>query len=105
MASDRVADTVLADARNRLRATFGFAQRAFVQPVFLSEVITVLHNTDGVIAVDLNALYFTGDAPDFMAAPPEALTVDGPTRSGSTLLGAELLTLDSGSLPGVRVKS
>jgi hypothetical protein len=100
-----VADTVLLDARNRLRAAFGFVQRAFVQPVFLSEVITVLHDTEGVIAVDLNALYFTGTTPDFMTPAPEALTVDGPSRSGSTLLGAELLTIDGGSLPGVRVKS
>lgn len=102
---DYVAETVLADARSRLRTSFGFVQRAFVQPVFLSEVITVLHNTEGVIAVDLNALYFAGTTPNFMAAPPKALTVDGPSRSGSTLLGAELLTLASGSLPGLRVKS
>lgn len=105
VAADRVADAVLTDARNRLRTTFGFVGRAFVQPVFLSEVIAVLHNTDGVVAVDLNALYFTGTTPDFTVPPPEVLTVDGPARSGATLLGAELLTLDAGSLAGLRVKS
>jgi predicted phage baseplate assembly protein len=105
VAADRVADTVLADARNRLRATFGFVPRAFVQPVFLSEVIAVLHNTEGVVAVDLNAFYFSGTTPSFTAPPPEVLTVDGPVRAGSTLLGAELLTLDGGALAGLRVKS
>lgn len=99
-----VADTVLANAISNLRTSFGFVARAFAQPVYLSEVITVLQKTEGVIAVALNALFYTGTTPDLTAAADDVLTADGPSRSGSTLLGAELLTLDEGPLNGVRVR-
>jgi predicted phage baseplate assembly protein len=102
---DYVSDTVLAAAHNALRSAFTFAKRAFVQPVFLSEVILELQNTEGVIAVDLNALFFSGTTPDLTSPPPEVLTVTGPSLSGSTLSGAGLLTIGDGPLRGLRVKS
>jgi len=49
-----------------LTDAFSFAARSFGQPVTAADVVQVMHGVDGVVAVDLDALYKT--APD--AAPP-----------------------------------
>jgi hypothetical protein len=82
-----------------LRAYFSFDTRQFAQPVFLSEVIEVMQNVAGVIAVQVTALYRVGTTP--APAPPEWLTADPPVMSGSNPLGAELLTIDQGLLKGI----
>ncbi|WP_294539566.1 putative baseplate assembly protein [uncultured Rhodoblastus sp.] len=102
---DRVADLVLADARQRLRDAFGFAARGFARPVFASEAIAVLQRTEGVVAVDLNGLYFADAAFDPTTPAPEALTAQGPSRSAAGLLGAQLLTIADGPLNGLRAAS
>jgi hypothetical protein len=48
--------------RSALVGAFGFEARAFGQPVTAADVVQVMHGVDGVIAVDLDALYKT--APD-----------------------------------------
>jgi len=85
-------DAVSAEVVARLRAGFGFASRAFGQPVALSDVIAAIQGTPGVTAVDVDALARTDgvggsglDAP-LPAAWPEAVSL------GATL-AAELLTL------------
>lgn len=98
-----VAATVLAAAQAALRVAFGFTARAFMQPVFLSDVISVLQNVAGVVAVDVNALYRTGTTPNMAAPPSDSLTAAGASASGTSMTGAELLTIQNGPLNRVRV--
>jgi hypothetical protein len=90
---------VIEAVRQALRSYFSFDNRQFAQPVFLSEVIEVMQNVAGVIAVRVTALYRVGTTP--APAPPEWLTADPPVMSGNIPLGAELLTIDQGLLKGI----
>ncbi|MEX3935875.1 baseplate J/gp47 family protein [Paraburkholderia phymatum] len=105
------ADAVVAAAKSALRAAFGFDARSFMQPVQASEVIDVLQNVPGVIALTLDALRVAGGAATG-ASTPMLLTVSTCASAGSLramppqlvagkLAGAELLMLDSGPLPAV----
>lgn len=55
---DHRLEDVVAAQSDALRKTFHFSHRRFGQPVTAAEVITVLQNTAGVIAVDLDELMF-----------------------------------------------
>jgi predicted phage baseplate assembly protein len=89
---DYETDLVRAAVEQALRAEFSFVNRAFGQPVMLSEVIAVIQNVSGVVAVDLNNL-FRSDAgaatleTRLLAALPENL-------ASGDVAAAELLTLD-----------
>jgi hypothetical protein len=54
-------DLVLPAVESALRQTFSFAARDFAQGVALSEVMAVAQKVDGVVAVDVDALYFSQD--------------------------------------------
>jgi predicted phage baseplate assembly protein len=97
-----VAATVLADVLNVLSSMFSFASRAFGQPVFASEVISTIQNVPGVIAMTLDGLALDGAVP---GATPDALVALAPTLGPHGLQGAELLTIDTGPLPGVVIAS
>jgi len=98
---DHETDLVLAAVEQALRAQFSFVNRAFGQPVMLSEVIAVMQTVTGVVAVDLNSL-FRSDAvaatleTRLLAALPE-------TVSGGDVAAAELLTLDPAPLDKLEV--
>lgn len=89
--SDYQQDKVLAAVEQKLRPAFSFDARTFGQAVTLSELIALIQNTPGVVAVDMNALYRTGES----AALNARLAAAAP-RAGSTgeVSAAELLTLD-----------
>ena len=53
------AETVAEAVRSALVASFSFVNRHFGQTVTASEVISIIQNTEGVIAVDLNELYYS----------------------------------------------
>lgn len=55
-----ILDGVLAEAGNRLVAAFSFEAMALGQGVALSDVLTVLQGTPGVVAAQVNALYLAG---------------------------------------------
>jgi hypothetical protein len=86
-----ITDNVYAAVRTALWTAFSFDARAFGQPVFHSEVITVIQNVPGVIAAALTSFCYTETTPaeldDWRDAQPAAL-------SGSDAVGAELLTID-----------
>ncbi|MDQ3327402.1 MAG: putative baseplate assembly protein [Chloroflexota bacterium] len=92
VAPEYLPERVLSALDVALRHYFGFEQRAFGQSVALSEVIAVLQRTPGVVAVDVNTLYRTGEPAVLNhvlpAALPEAGAV-GPVKP------AELLTLST----------
>jgi hypothetical protein len=86
--------TAVTDA---LRASFGFAGRAFGQPVALSEVIASIQRVAGVVAVDVDQLRRTDFVGGFglVATLPSSLPQ---ADSLSNTLPAELLTLSSDPL-------
>lgn len=61
----RVADDVLAAARAALLDALSFDRREFAQPVYLSDIVSVLQNVDGVVAVDLDTLDLKSADPAF----------------------------------------
>lgn len=94
------ASAVLADVKSAVATAFSFDYRAFGQPVYQSEVIEIVQNVAGVIATTLTTLDWSGGAATKTALPAPAATL-GPQG----LVGAVLLTLESGSLPGVVIAS
>lgn len=88
VAADQLLDTVLAAARAALLERFAFAARDLAQGITSSEVIALLQGVPGVVWVDLDRL----DRAPGSALKPR-LPAQAATWSGSTILGAELLTL------------
>jgi hypothetical protein len=87
------ADRVFAALELKLRDYFSFDARNFGQAVTLSEVIAVMQNMPGVIAVSIkdNDLYRT----DGLGRPGKILEAAMPKAGEKTIVEAELLTLDS----------
>jgi hypothetical protein len=86
-----IPEKVLTDAEQRLRDQFSFVKRSFGQPVHLSEVFAVLQQVTGVIAVNITALYRSNES----AALNQHLAAAVPLPTRTTVLPAEILTLDS----------
>lgn len=84
---DHLFTDVHAAAETALRTQFGFEQRAFAQPVYDSQVMTVLQEVPGVTAVMLDRLY-TGSSPQKQAMLPAS--------AATATEGAELLLLHPG---------
>ena len=77
-----------------LRSAFSFDARRLGQPVWLSEVTAAIQGVPGVTGVDVDVLY-TGATPSLQQVLIAATPVPGATEPA---IGAELLTLDSGSI-------
>jgi len=92
---DRLPERVLAAVEQTLRERFSFEARRFGQGVELSEVVAAIQAVDGVVAVVVDELYRS----DQNLGLNQRLTSAMP-RAGSrtTVLAAELLTLDPGPL-------
>lgn len=86
-----IPEKVLQEAEKKLRDEFSFANRAFGQPVHMSEVFAVLQKVSGVVAVNITALYRSTDPADLNEHIAAAVPL--PTRT--QVLPAEILTLDS----------
>lgn len=100
-APDRVAAGVLSAVREALLAHFSFEARDFGQAVALSEVVGVMQNVPGVIAVDLDALFLTGNVSERKTYLAAAKPRNGASSASAT--PAELLTIDSASLQALKV--
>ncbi|HEY0183334.1 MAG TPA: putative baseplate assembly protein [Rhodopila sp.] len=96
------ADEVVTAAKAALRAAFGFDARAFMQPVYRSEVFAVLQSVPGVVALTIDRFQLADDGPATkIYKRPDLIVADPPTLVGGTLVGAQLLTLEPGLLPEV----
>ncbi len=84
---DQMQDKVLAEVEQALRRQFSFEAREFGQPVTRSEILAVMQNVRGVVAVDLDVLKRSDNQPHLRAALPQ------PTRTGQ-MVAAEMLLLD-----------
>jgi predicted phage baseplate assembly protein len=90
-----IEEKVVAAVEAALRSGFSFEARAFGQPVTLSEVVAVMQNVDGVLAVDINKLYLSDENEELRSFLP----ADSPGPGDDTSVpAAELLTLDPAPL-------
>jgi predicted phage baseplate assembly protein len=101
-----VADTVLAAARTALLDTLSFDARSFAQPVYLSDIFSVLQEVDGVLFVDVNILDLKSRDAAFRAArgvddtpgqpQPHLLMLPArPDAATGTVLPAELAIVEA----------
>ena len=91
-------DRVRAAAETAIREAFGFGSRSLAQSVTNSEVVAVIQNTEGVMAVDLDALHVTGQPP-----PPHPVLVAQPARPARDgIAPAQLLSI-SPAVEGVEL--
>jgi hypothetical protein len=70
-----VADKVLAEVQNHLRASFAFEARDFAQSVTAAEVIKLIHEMAGVVAVDIDKLAPYSETASAPVAAPGAGSV------------------------------
>jgi hypothetical protein len=93
---DHVIEAVMAAVAETLRGAYSFETRQFGQPAALSELISAIHSTPGVVAVDIDKFY-RSDAP----SPPLKFRLDAesPAMGADGIVpAAELLLLDAASL-------
>jgi hypothetical protein len=88
------AATVHAAIVAALETAFDFAHRAFGQAVTQAEVVALIQRVDGVVAVDLYALYQEGAVPSLAAI----LVANAARRAGGAFQPAELLLLKPGGV-------
>jgi hypothetical protein len=94
---DREKDLVLRAVEAALRGAFAFEERDFGQAVTLAELTAAAQRVQGVVAVQVAALYRSGTAPT--ADLPERLPARAPLPGErGNVLPAELLTLAPGPL-------
>lgn len=92
---DFIAEKVMLAVEAALRSAFSFASRMFGQPVTLSEVVSVIQNVAGIVAVDINKLHRTDEREVWNSL----LRAHAPqTGDDSKAAAAELLTLDPAPL-------
>jgi predicted phage baseplate assembly protein len=89
---DYFAEKVLPMVEQKLRSVFSFRERSFGQPVVLSEVITVCQQAEGVVAVDIDKLYYSDGVEELSPILKSSIPVMG----DEVVLAAQLLTLDPG---------
>jgi predicted phage baseplate assembly protein len=87
---DLDADKVSARVEQNLRDAFSFDNRAFGQPVHLSEVVAEIQNTSGIVAVVVNEFYRSDQTPERRIRIPAAV----PKPGDQQVFPAELLMLD-----------
>ncbi|HEV2914397.1 MAG TPA: putative baseplate assembly protein [Pyrinomonadaceae bacterium] len=93
--ADYIEEDVMAAVEAALRSSFSFEARSFGQPVTLSEVISVMQNVPGVIAIDLNKLHRSDEAESLKPFLPSNAPQAG---DDANVAAAELLTLDEAPL-------
>ncbi len=89
-----IKEKVLVAITDVLKQAFSFEQRSFGQAVTESEVLAVMQGVEGVIAVDLNALYLKGDMPALKAYLGAGIA----SLDNSRQILAELLTVNPGGI-------
>lgn len=93
---DYQSEKVLDAVEESLRRDFSFHARSFGQPVSLSEVIASIQQVKGIVAVDVDHLYYADGPKGSLPAP--LLTARIPAREDEVVQAAELLTLDAAPL-------
>jgi predicted phage baseplate assembly protein len=89
-------EPVLAAVRERLVADFSYDKRDLGQAVTASEILAAIHRIQGVVAVDLDGLFFVDGDPDNddADAPTQRLPAAVARREAGVVERAELLLID-----------
>ncbi|HEX7318180.1 MAG TPA: putative baseplate assembly protein [Pyrinomonadaceae bacterium] len=87
-----IPENVAAAVEAALRARFSFEARSFGQPVALSEVVAVMQNVEGVVAVDVQRLHRDDDRGALLNTVVTA-ALPSPGTGVARVRPAELLTL------------
>jgi predicted phage baseplate assembly protein len=87
-------EAVRARVEAALHNAFAFARRAFGQPVTAAEVISVIQQSEGVVAVDLDALHISTENPGLAAVLPARTA----RRDNGAILPAQLLLLNASGI-------
>ena len=99
-----IATDVHDDIAQALQAAFSFDQRDFGRPVTAAEIISVMHQVAGVVAVDLDALYVvqpdssTQEQASGQTTLASVLPVLIARRENSTILPAQLLLINAAGI-------
>jgi hypothetical protein len=94
VAPEAVTEKVLVDVRAALQSAFSVDARELAQPVSIGEVISVMHRANGVVAVDIDALYRSATPAwnAMLAAAPASVRASGAAKA------AELLLIDASAI-------
>jgi predicted phage baseplate assembly protein len=92
-----IPENVAAAVEAALRSHFSFEARSFGQPVALSEVVAVVQNVEGVVAVDVRRLHRHGATGRLLNTVVTA-ALPAPGTGVASVLPAELLTLHADPL-------
>jgi predicted phage baseplate assembly protein len=88
----RDADVVLTAVRTAVDDAFAFERRDLTSPLHLSQVVSVVHRVDGVVAVDVDRFY-TGATPALedvlLAQLPAVTTAGAPLPAGLLVIDAD----------------
>ena len=95
MDEKRDSETVRAAAEELLKESFNFDRGKLAHAVLGSDIYALLHDIDGVLGVDLDALYFADKAATHASRLPARA---GRINNQGVPLGAQLLTLDHAKL-------
>ncbi len=87
-----LAEDVQAQIEQALLDAFSFDQRAFGQPVTAAELLSAVQQVEGVIAVDLDALYLEGEPKP--AQPPAVLPARTARRESGQIRPGQLLLIN-----------
>ena len=90
ISSDFLAEKISTEIDEKLHEEFSFENRAFGQAVWKSEVITMIQQIEGIISVDVDALYFFENLSSLHDVLPASL----PQYRNNQFTGAELIMLD-----------
>lgn len=102
VSSERVPEKVGAAVKDALVRQFGFSARGFGRPVAISEVMAVIQNVPGVLFADIDKLHRADSTAKWNGVILAERPADG--AAADTVLPAELLVLDTGSLADLEVK-
>jgi hypothetical protein len=104
---ERYGDAELqAQIEDALLAAFSFEQRSFGQPVTAAGVIGVVHQVDGVVAVDLDTLTVAGGGQRWLRKPRRRQRIRSDSvlpaltarRTNGDILPAQLLLIDEAGI-------
>ncbi|MFQ5856545.1 MAG: putative baseplate assembly protein [Anaerolineae bacterium] len=101
-----LADDVRAKIEDALLAAFSFGQRSFGQPVTAAEIISVIHQVAGVVAVDLDELAIVSDGLQVaervrtftQVKPASVLPAQSARRENGDILPAQLLLINESGI-------
>jgi hypothetical protein len=87
---DYVADKVVKEVKNTLKAAYSFSKRLFGQSVSRGEILALIQGIEGIEASFLDALYLTGQVP----SQADLMVAHRARGEGSRVQPADLLLID-----------